>query len=139
MRNVKIYSDLFGAGLEADQFDWNTYVQPGREGVTVEWLYTGEQTGPDGAEAYIARFAPGAHGDLHEHQGFELMFVLAGQLENDNGDRYLPGTLIVENPESVHQVSSAGGCVMLVVREKGTIPLASLLAARATGADSLAG
>ena len=124
MRDVKIYQDIFGAGLDNGQFTWIPYVQPGRAAVDVEWLYTGEQTGPDGAEAYVARFGPGAHGDLHEHLGFELLIVLAGELHNDNGDVYPPGTLIVELPESVHQVSSPNGCVCIVIREKGTRPIA---------------
>lgn len=123
MRDVKIYKDILGAGLTNGQFTWIPYVQPGRASVDVEWLYTGEQTGPDGAEAYVARFGPGAHGDLHEHNGFELLIVLEGELHNDNGDVYPPGTLIVELPESVHQVSSPNGCVVIVIREKGTTPI----------------
>jgi quercetin dioxygenase-like cupin family protein len=107
-----------GSGLSFEE-----YVQPGREAVGAHWLYTGEQTGPDGAESYVARFGPGAHGDLHRHLGFELLFVLDGELHNDNGDVYGPGSLVLERPGSVHQVSSEHGCVVLVVREKRTIPL----------------
>lgn len=123
MRDIKIYRDLFTDGLRSQHFAWQPYVQPGRNGVEVEWLYTGAQTGPNGAEAYIARFSAGSHGDLHEHLGFELLLVLEGELHNDNGDIYPPGTLIVELPTSVHQVSSPKGCVALVIREKGTVPV----------------
>ena len=123
MRDIKVYRDLFGAGLHNGQFKWSPYVQPGRTAVDVEWLYCGEQTGPDGAEACVARFRPGSHGNLHEHLGFELLVVLEGKLHNDNGDVYLPGTLIIEQPSSVHQVSSPEGCVCLVVREKRMRPI----------------
>jgi anti-sigma factor ChrR (cupin superfamily) len=58
----------------------------------------------------------GAHGDLHEHLGYELMLVLAGELVNDNGDRYTVGDLVIEEPGSVHQVTSHTGCTVLGVR-----------------------
>ena len=121
MRDITIYTDLFSGGLHNGQLTWTPYAQPGRAGVDVQWLYTADQTGPTGAEAYIAHFKPGSHGNLHEHLGFELLLVLQGELHNDNGDRYPAGTLILEEPTSVHQVSSPTGCIALVVREKGTV------------------
>lgn len=123
MRDIRIYRNLFDGGLHNGQLAWSAYVQPGRAGVDVEWLYTAEETGPDGAEAYIAHFQPGSHGDLHEHLGYEFLLILEGELHNDNGDRYPAGTLFVETPTSVHQVSSPNGCYALVVREKGTRPI----------------
>ncbi|GAA2138641.1 hypothetical protein GCM10009760_20110 [Kitasatospora kazusensis] len=122
-REVEVLTDLFGDGLTDGRISWQPYVQPGREAVDVHWLYSGRETGPDGAEAYIAHFRPGAHGDLHRHLGFELMLVLDGELVNDNGDRYRPGTLVVERPDSVHRVTSPDGCRLLVVREKRTVAL----------------
>ena len=120
MRDIKVYSSLFTGGLHNGQIKWEEYVQPGRNAVEVEWLYTQAETGPAGAEAYIAHFKPGSHGDLHEHLGYEMLLILDGELHNDNGDRYPAGTLFIEKPESVHQVSSPSGCFALVVREKGT-------------------
>lgn len=122
-REVEVIPDVFGAGLMADWIAWRPYVQPGRDAVDVHWLYTAQETGPDGAEAYLAHFRPGAHGDLHRHLGFELVVVLDGELVNDNGDHYLPGTLVVERPDSVHRVTSPSGCTLLVIREKRTLPL----------------
>jgi anti-sigma factor ChrR (cupin superfamily) len=74
------------------------------------------------ATAMITRRAPGAHGDLHEHLDYELMFVLAGELRNDNGDRYTVGDLILEAPGSIHQVSTTTGCTVLGIRQAPTIP-----------------
>ncbi|MFC5908056.1 cupin domain-containing protein [Streptacidiphilus monticola] len=122
-RDVEVFEDLFGDGLTDGQITWHPYVQPGRDAVDVRWLYTGDETGPDGAEAYIAHFRPGAHGDLHRHLGFELLFILDGELVNDNGQRYRAGTLVLERPGSIHRVASPEGCKMLVVREKRTLPL----------------
>lgn len=134
MRELTIYEDVFGAGLREAGIDWTPYVQPGRAGVLVRWLYTAEETGPDGAEAYLARFEPGSHGDLHEHLGFELLLILDGELHDDSGRRYRAGTLFVEPPSSVHQVSSPHGCTALVVREKATRPITDLVAPVADGA-----
>jgi anti-sigma factor ChrR (cupin superfamily) len=125
MREIKVYTALFDGGLHNGQLQWTPYIQPGRSAVDVEWLYTGEQTGPTGAEAYLAHFRPGSHGNLHEHLGYELLLILEGELHNDNGDQYPAGTLFVEKPHSVHQVSSPAGCIALVVREKGTRPVAT--------------
>jgi acetyl-CoA synthetase len=122
-RQVEVIEDIFGAGLTNGQIQWRPYTQPGRDAVDVHWLYTGDETGPDGAEAYVANFLPGSHGDLHRHLGFEILFVIDGELVNDNGDRYLPGTLVVERPDSIHRVSSPNGCKLLVIREKRTLPI----------------
>jgi anti-sigma factor ChrR (cupin superfamily) len=119
VRRCLLPSGAAGAGPGFQQ-----YVQPGREAVGAHWLYTGEQTGPGCAEAYVAQFGPGAHGDLHRHLGFEVLFVFEGELHNDNGDVYGPGALVVERPGSVHRVSSEHGCLVLVVREKRTVALA---------------
>jgi len=120
VREVKAYHQLLDGGLAADQFDWVPFVQPGRAGVDVEWLYTTEETA-EGAEACIARYAPGAHSNLHEHLGYELILVLDGELRNDSGDVYQKGTLVLEHPASVHKLTSPLGCTLLIVREKGMI------------------
>ncbi|MEU5252006.1 AMP-binding protein [Streptomyces longwoodensis] len=118
-RDVLVVRDLLN-GTALDRLTWQAYVQPGRQAVDVHWLYTAEETGPDGAEAYLARFGAGAHGDLHRHLGFELIVVVDGELRNDNGDVYGPGCLVLEKPGSVHRVSSLHGCTLLVIREKRT-------------------
>ena len=117
-RSREVHRRLFNLDSSGSGLSFEDYVQPGREAVGAHWLYTGEQTGPNGAEAYVARFGPGAHGDLHRHLGFELLFILDGELHNDNGDVYGPGSLVIERP-----VSSEHGCAMLVIREKRTVAL----------------
>lgn len=120
MRNVLVLRDLLSGGA-LDELPWRQWVQPGRAGAETVPLYTAEggPTGP--ATAFLVRFGPNSHGDLHEHTGYELMFVLRGELHNDNGDRYTVGDLIIEEPESVHQVSAPDGCVLLVVRQGPTV------------------
>ncbi|WP_159674812.1 AMP-binding protein [Streptomyces mexicanus] len=118
-RDVLVVRDLLD-GTDLDRLTWQPYVQPGRQAVDVHWLYTAEDTGPDGAEAYLARFGAGAHGDLHRHLGYELIVVVDGELHNDNGEVYGPGCLVLEKPGSVHRVASPRGCTLLVIREKRT-------------------
>ncbi|GHG73921.1 cupin domain-containing protein [Streptomyces griseocarneus] len=118
-RNVTVLRGLLSSeGLDA--LDWQTWAEPGRSGVEVHRLYVTDDAGP--ASALLTRMRPGAHGDLHEHLGYELVFVLEGELINDNGDRYTVGDLIVEEPGSVHRVSTEKGCVLLGVREAPTVP-----------------
>lgn len=119
----EVVRNLLSDPLATALLDWVPFIQPGRKGVSVHWLYTADETGPEGAEACIARYAPGAHSNLHEHLGFELMFILEGELHNDNGDVYGPGTLIVERPGSIHRLTSPDGCTFLIVREKGMVTI----------------
>ncbi|MGW2562119.1 cupin domain-containing protein [Streptomyces sp. NPDC001514] len=120
VRNVTVLRDILGsAGLDA--LDWERWVEPGRAGVDLHRLYV---TDDGSGAAMITRMAPGAHGDLHEHLGYELILVLEGELRNDNGDRYLPGDLVIEEPGSIHQVSTESGCTVLGVRHAPTRPVA---------------
>ncbi|MEY9834805.1 cupin domain-containing protein [Streptacidiphilus sp. EB103A] len=102
-----------------DTLKWTTWNEPGRSGVEICPLYATEA--PQNATAFLVRFAPGAHGDLHEHLGYELMFVLDGDLVNDNGDRYTAGDLVIEAPGSVHRVRTETGVTVLGVREAPTV------------------
>ncbi|NBE50613.1 cupin domain-containing protein [Streptomyces boluensis] len=120
-RNVTVLRDIFDpVGLDA--LAWERWEEPGRAGVDLHRLYVTDDDA-SGA-AMITRMAPGAHGDLHEHLGHELILVLEGELRNDNGDRYRPGDLVVEEPGSVHRVSTETGCTVLGVRHAPTRPVA---------------
>jgi anti-sigma factor ChrR (cupin superfamily) len=119
IRDVVTYKSLLTAEGRA-ALPWQEWSQPGRAGAAIHTIYTTDDELP--AHAFLVRFAPGAHGDLHEHIGYEMMFVLEGELNNDNGDVYTVGDLIIEKPESIHQVYSDAGCTLLVVREAPTVP-----------------
>ncbi|WP_441245308.1 cupin domain-containing protein [Kitasatospora sp. McL0602] len=106
-------------GLES--IGWDHWVQPGRAGTDIHEIYTTD--GHQMATAQLIRFGAGAHGDLHEHLGYELMFVLQGELVNDNGDRYRVGDLVIEEPGSVHQMTTETGCTLLGIREAPVAPL----------------
>lgn len=118
-RHVNVLRDLLSAGGRA-AIEWDAWIEPDRAGVQIRPLYRTEE--PRAASAFLVRYGPGAHGDLHEHLGYELMFVLEGEMINDNGDRYGVGDLIIEEPGSVHRITTQGGFTVLAVREAPTVP-----------------
>ncbi|WP_331729230.1 cupin domain-containing protein (plasmid) [Streptomyces sp. NBC_01003] len=120
-RPVTVVRDIFDP-IGLDALSWESWAEPGRAGVDVHRLYVTDDAA-NGA-AMITRMAPGAHGDLHEHLGHELIVVLDGELRNSNGDRYRPGDLVIEEPGSVHQVSTETGCTVLGIRHAPTRPVA---------------
>ena len=118
-RSVTVLRDLLSPEA-LDSVAWRRWREPGRTGTALHALY--ETDGDRPATAQLIRFDPGAHGDLHEHLGYELMFVLQGELLNDNGDRYRVGDLVIEEPGSVHRISTETGCTLLGIREAPVVP-----------------
>lgn len=103
-------SDLerYVSGLGPD--DW----QPFRPGVTAHWLYR-EDAG--GAAAVLLRYEPGARVALHEHVGYEHMFVIEGDEYDENGS-YPAGSFIINPPGTRHSPGSKGGCTALLIYQK---------------------
>jgi anti-sigma factor ChrR (cupin superfamily) len=84
------------------------------DGVDICRLYG---DGREGASAALLRYAPNAYLPLHEHEGREHVFVLAGLQEDDSGV-YPAGTMVVNPPRSRHRVRSPEGCLVLVLWEQ---------------------
>ncbi|MFD0884794.1 cupin domain-containing protein [Streptosporangium algeriense] len=118
-RGALVLRNLLSAGF-GDTLKWATWSEPGRAGVELHTLYTTDA--PQQAAAYLIRYTPGAHGDRHEHLGYEMIFVLDGELVINDTERYGRGDLIIEPPGSVHQVTSETGFLVLAVREAPTAP-----------------
>ncbi len=118
-RSVTVLRDVLSS-VNLDSLNWVRWVQPGRAGVDIYPLFTAAE--PQLATAFLTRMGAGAHGDLHLHHGYELMFVLDGELVNDNGDRYTVGDLVIEAPGNVHRVTSHKGCTVLGARAAPTRP-----------------
>ncbi|OLB65352.1 MAG: hypothetical protein AUI10_07115 [Actinobacteria bacterium 13_2_20CM_2_72_6] len=93
----------------------------GRVGVEVHPLYTTAQTGPTGPAASIVRYHPGARAASHRHTGYEIIFVLDGELITEAG-RHPAHTLLVMPPGSVHAPYTETGALMLVVWEAPVVP-----------------
>lgn len=87
--------------------DW----QPFRPGIEVIRLHG--DVGKAGSAALL-RYHPGATLPTHSHTGFEHIFTLEGEQQDERGT-YRTGTFVVNLPNSMHTVQSQAGCTVLVV------------------------
>jgi anti-sigma factor ChrR (cupin superfamily) len=87
-----------------------------RAGVEIHVLHEA----PDGARVAVLRYAPGAEVPAHRHEGFEYIYVLAGEQSDERG-RYSAGSFVVNEPSGTHAVSSLTGCVVLIIWQKPVV------------------
>jgi len=71
----------------------------------------------------FVRLLSGAGFPLHRHRDRELTFVLSGQLYDDVGKRFGPGSAIEMPPDSVHSLSVGGEAPALLAVLSGGIEL----------------
>lgn len=88
--------------------------QPFRPGVTAHWLYN---EGDGGAAAVLLRYEAGARVALHEHVGYEHVYVIEGD-EYDEYGTYPAGSFAINPPGTRHSPGSKGGCISLLIYEK---------------------
>ncbi|WMX44365.1 cupin domain-containing protein [Streptomyces roseicoloratus] len=122
MPDVTVYRDVLRDGFAQTDLPWVPWTEPGREGVEYVVLWGPGHAGEEDSASLLLRFPPGAHGDFHEHLGHELMLVLDGTLDHSDGRRFERGDLVVEEPGTRHQMSSATGCTVLAVRARPASP-----------------
>lgn len=114
MRVVEAPKRVFDlSALAAGDVEWT----PWRQGVDICRLYGDERSGRSAA---LLRYAPNAEVPLHEHDGYEHIFVLAGAQEDAAGV-YRAGTMVVNPPGSRHNVRSPEGCTVLILWERPVI------------------
>ncbi len=88
--------------------------KPFRDGVRIAALY-GNQT--DGPSAALLHYTAGAGITRHEHDGYEHIFVLSENQQDERGV-YPAGTLVINQPGSSHTVQNKNGGIVLVIRTK---------------------
>ncbi|WP_239309017.1 cupin domain-containing protein [Frankia sp. Cj3] len=115
-----VVRNVFRSGFEMSELTWTSWVEPGRAGVEHHILWAPDDGGEDSA-GLLLRFPPGAHGDFHEHLGYELMLVFDGTLDRSDGRSFSAGDLVVEGPGTRHQMSSRLGCTVLAIRSKPAV------------------
>ena len=103
-------TDLFQISGWQQKLTWKPF-QPGAD---IHRLYGDGETGPTAA---LLRFAPGGRVALHEHTGFEHIFVLSGSQVDENS-RAETGMLIINPPGTSHSILSENGCIVLAIYEK---------------------
>ncbi|REK12729.1 MAG: transcription negative regulator ChrR [Planctomycetota bacterium] len=90
--------------------DW----EPFRPGVTAHWLYKEPNGGP---AAVLLRYEPGARVPLHEHVGYEHIYILQGDQYDERGS-YPAGSFVINPPGTRHSPGSKNGCIALLIYEK---------------------
>jgi len=103
-------TDLFHVSDWQRKLAW----KPFQDGVDIFRLYGDGKTGPTAA---LLRFRAGARVPLHEHQGYEHIFVLSGSQVDENS-RSETGMLIINPPGTSHSILSESGCIVLAIYEK---------------------
>ncbi|MFF8835776.1 cupin domain-containing protein [Streptomyces sp. NPDC015130] len=119
---VKYIKNVFRSGFELKDIDWTAWSEPGRIGVDHHVLWAPDEATGEDSVGLLLRFPPTAHGDFHEHLGYELMLVLDGQLDHSDGVSYFKGDLVVEGPGTEHRMSSGSGCTVLAIRTRPASP-----------------
>lgn len=102
--------DLFQISGWQQKLKW----EPFSEGVDIYRLY---ENGPEGPTAALLRFQPGGRVPLHEHTGYEHIFMLAGE-QVDEVSKAETGSLIINPPGTSHSILSENGCIVLAIYEK---------------------
>ncbi|KXO88373.1 allophanate hydrolase [Tsukamurella pulmonis] len=120
MADIEVINNVFRSGFEMTELDWGKWQEPGRVGVDRYplWVPSAQET----SVGMLVRYPAGAHGDYHEHLGYELMLVLEGTLEHSNGQTFVAGDLIVEEPGTFHRMATVEGATILAIRTKPADP-----------------
>lgn len=113
----RMLTDISDTETVLNSLDFKSMTVDGRSGVYAHHLYTTDDTGPNGPAAALVRYEPGACTPPHRHPGYELVYVLDGELVTDQ-QRHPRHTLVVMAPNSVHAPRSETGCLLLVVWEQ---------------------
>ncbi|MFG2196696.1 cupin domain-containing protein [Streptomyces sp. NPDC048639] len=112
-----LFTGLPGANFAQRDLVFQPVNADGRSQAEMVPLYTVKETGEGGPAAAIMRYLPGCVAPAHRHPGYEMIYVLSGELETDDGT-YGAGSLLVMPPDSVHAPRSPKGCLGLVIWER---------------------
>jgi len=123
VEGLLVFPNLSSLAGDQSHLEW----EPFHLGVDIHWLYREDDQGHSAA---LIRFQPGGTVPLHEHRGFEHIYVLSGSQSDGNG-RLNAGSLMVHRPGTRHSIVSEEGCLVLAIYEKparfivgngGTVP-----------------
>lgn len=104
-------------GIVPSGLDLETLIQHGpwealREGIEVQYLHRM----PMQPLAALLRYQPGARVPAHRHAGVEFVHILSGSQRDAVGE-YRAGSFKVNLPDTVHDLVSDDGCVVLIIWE----------------------
>ncbi|HDX9619563.1 MULTISPECIES: cupin domain-containing protein [Bacillus cereus group] len=101
--------------LTETNIDFTLFSKNERSKSEIHWLIHPEESG--GLSAAIVRYYPGGESPLHLHTGFELAYVLDGDMITNQGP-VKKNDLIVLPPGSKHNCRSENGFLALMIWEK---------------------
>ena len=102
--------------VKLPDLDFQQYQLGLRANVLIYPLFDNTKTDPNGSDAAIIRYLPGAFTPRHLHVGYEMVLVLEGEyVENDV--LYLPGSLIIRAPGTTHEMRTINGATLLAMRD----------------------
>jgi anti-sigma factor ChrR (cupin superfamily) len=105
--------NLFQVTDWQDEIPWKPFL----EGAEIHRLYGDGIAGPTSA---LIRFRQEARVPVHLHEGYEHVFVLAGEQRDQNATRSR-GAFTISPPGTTHGVFSKAGTIVLVVYEKPVV------------------
>jgi anti-sigma factor ChrR (cupin superfamily) len=91
--------------------------EPLRPGIDILYLYRDDASGGSSA---LLRYQPGAEVPEHVHEGFEHVYILAGEQSDDRGN-YRKGSFVINPPGYAHRVWSKEGCLVLIVWQRPVV------------------
>lgn len=106
----------------ADEVEAQGWIASGLEGVRFHHFEGGPAVAT--ADCGLVHLAPGTAFPRHRHEGDEWTFVLSGSAEEDSGEVWLPGDLIIRETGSVHGFHVLGNepCSLAVILHGGIQP-----------------
>ncbi|MFF9143389.1 cupin domain-containing protein [Streptomyces sp. NPDC055051] len=117
----QLYTGIPGKSFGPVDYAFEPLMRDGRVGAEIHSLYSTAETGENGPAAAIVRYLPNGTAQPHRHPGYEIIWIVEGELETDDGV-YPAGSLLVMPPDSVHTPRSPKGAVGLVVWEQPVRP-----------------
>jgi anti-sigma factor ChrR (cupin superfamily) len=103
-----------------NKISWSPMNTDGRLGVNICEIFNDISFGEHGSRLAILNYEPGAIVPKHLHTGYEMIFMIDGELSDDYGT-YSKGDLVAYQPNSEHSLSTRSGCTFLVLWEKPAI------------------
>ena len=101
---------IFTAGVDLEALVAHGPWEVLREGIEIQYLHRV----PAQPIAALLRYQPGARVPVHRHPGVEFVHILAGSQRDANGV-YGAGNFKVNLPDTVHDLVSDDGCLVLII------------------------
>ena len=106
--------------LEKADVVYDPFSATERSKADIHWLFKPDDTNSTGAA--LIKYYPGGNSPAHLHAGYELIYVLEGEMVTSQG-KVRKGDLVLLPPNSVHQSSCEIGCTAFIIWEKPVIPI----------------